>query len=79
MRIAVSPQAREQILKLPKTEQKKVSRRIYQLSTGSIHGKKLKGNLAGKRVVRAWPYRIIYRQQDNNLEIVAIIHRQRAY
>lgn len=80
-KIDLTKSARKDISGLPSSTQKKISRKIDLLETNPFVGKKLSGHLKGRRSVRAWPYRIIYRlnQTQKTVEVISIAHRQNAY
>ena len=79
MKIKYRPRAIKQIKKLPVKVQKNVIKKIELISTSPYLGKKLEGELSGFRVVRAWPYRIIYQILKNSILIFSVSHRQSAY
>lgn len=80
MAVFVTPQAQKQFNHLPVYEQIKIKKKLLSLQSENIAGKKLAGNLSELHSLRAWPYRIIYYQDNNkDLWIVSIIHRQGAY
>lgn len=81
MRIALSPSAEKQFLKLSRTERKKVEKRLRHLESHPFAGKKLYGEFEGHRALRAWPHRIIYEvNHKKGLILVSFIaHRQGAY
>lgn len=77
--VIVTPKAQKQFNHLPYPDQSKVKRKLSVLENNPNLGKKLSGELAELRVVRAWPYRIIYYITGKKIFITAIIHRQGAY
>lgn len=77
--VVISNKASKDYSKLPKNEQKKISRKISLLSENPLAGKKLEGKLKDQYSVRAWPYRIIYIQGKDKIFILRILHRQGAY
>lgn len=81
MEIIIAKRAQKIYKNLPKLEQKKVKKKLLGLADNPLSGKKLEGKLKNRRVVRAWPYRIIYSINDdlNRVEISDILHRQGAY
>lgn len=81
MDVVLAKDAQKQYKRLPKTEQQKIKKKIVVLSENPSSGKKLEGKLAGRQVIRAWPYRIIYsvNKDKNRVEISDILHRQGAY
>ncbi|OGY08690.1 MAG: hypothetical protein A2782_04195 [Candidatus Blackburnbacteria bacterium RIFCSPHIGHO2_01_FULL_43_15b] len=81
MQVILSKRAAKQYGRFSKTEQAKIKKKLVILETNPFAGKKLSGELAEDRSLRAWPYRIIYsinkvRQQ---VEVSSILHRQGAY
>lgn len=81
MDVVLARDAQKQYKRLPKTEQQKIIKKITALLENASSGKKLVGKLAGRQVIRAWPYRIIYsvNKDKNRIEIGDILHRQGAY
>ncbi len=81
MQVIITPKAQKHFKKLPKPEQTKVKRKFKLLETDPMSGKKLDGEFAELRTIRAWPYRIFYYidDEDNKLFITGIFHRQGAY
>lgn len=81
MQVTVTPEAQKQYQHLPKPEQKKIKRKLTVLEHNPLAGKKLSGNLAQMRSLRAWPYRILYYidTRKNEVYVVTIAHRQGVY
>jgi mRNA-degrading endonuclease RelE of RelBE toxin-antitoxin system len=81
MQVVLSKEAKKQYNHLPAPEQKKVKKRLFSLTTESSAGKKLSGELADQRSLRAWPYRVIYsiNEKEKRVEVISILHRQGAY
>ena len=81
MDIIIAKDAQRQYKRLPKSEQQKIKKKLMALSQSPDSGKKLEGKLKGRRVIRAWPYRIIYfiNEDRNRVEVSDILHRQGAY
>ena len=81
MQAIITPEATKQFDKIPKVERKKIKRKIGTLEQDPYQGKKLSAELSETRVIRAWPYRILYYidQKENKIFIVNIVHRQGAY
>ncbi|MEK7550265.1 MAG: type II toxin-antitoxin system RelE/ParE family toxin [Patescibacteria group bacterium] len=81
MELILTKQTQKELLKLPKSEQKKAVRKLELLGKNQLIGKKLTGKLEVFRSLRFWPYRIIYHidQIKKKVWIDHIIHRQGAY
>ena len=81
MQVVLSKNTSKQYYRLPVSEQKKVKKKLLSLETSPLSGKKLSGELAAYRSLRAWPYRIIYVINDGKkrVEVSAIEHRQGVY
>jgi mRNA-degrading endonuclease RelE of RelBE toxin-antitoxin system len=81
MLVILSKITQKQYEHLPKKEQLKVRKKFLFLEENPTAGKKLTGELAGIRSLRAWPYRIIYEISDarKRVEVHKITHRQGAY
>ncbi len=83
MKVLLTSDAQKQFLKLPKPERRKVEKKLKLLAENSHAGKKLAGDYANQRSLRAWPYRIIYTvssaSEQEIITILAILHRQGAY
>ncbi len=72
MQISFKLSAEKELKKFPKSEQKKVLRKIKLLSESPLAGKLLKGELVGLRSLRAWPYKIYYFFNKSELLIVSV-------
>ena len=81
MDVVVAKSAQKQYKRLTKSEQSKIKKKLAALLEDPRSGKKLEGKLLGRRVIRAWPYRIIYvvNEKKNRVEVSDILHRQGAY
>lgn len=81
MRVILSKSAEKNYIDLPKPEQKKVKRKLALLAEQPHAGKKLGGELAEFRSIRAWPYRIIYvvNEAKERVEVRVIEQRQGVY
>lgn len=79
--VSFTKNAQRQYNKLPNIVKPRIARTIASLSQNPFNGKKLGGELRGLRVLRAWPYRIIYQVSEDGqkVEISNILHRQEAY
>ncbi len=83
MKVFLTSDAQKQFLKLPKPERKKIEKKLKLLTENPYTGKKLSGEYASYRSLRAWPYRIIYTispaSKQEVITVLAILHRQGAY
>ncbi len=79
MKIELTPTAKKQLKKLPKSEAKKIARKLFTLEISPYSGKKLEGKLKDRYSLRAWPYRIIYVITRNAIQVETIEHRQGVY
>lgn len=81
MQLVFSKEAQKHYNHLPTLEQKKIKKKLITLQENPYLGKKLAGQLSGHRSVRVWPYRIIYKVNEelNRVEVSDILHRQGAY
>lgn len=81
MQVVLSHDAKKHYNRLPASEQKKIKSKLLLLKENSYSGKKLGGELASYRSLRAWPYRIIYHinNKEQRVEVTDILHRQGAY
>ena len=79
MKLEYRPEAVRQLKKFPKTEVKKIIRKLESLASDPHAGKILKGELEGLRSLRAWPYRIIYAVKETSIIIYSVAHRQGVY
>lgn len=79
MKIKLTREAFKQLSKLPRSEAKKIDRKLHDLENNPFSAKKLEGRLKERYVVRAWPYRIIYVIENNTIQIDIIEHRQGVY
>ena len=81
MKIVIAKKAQKQYKRLPKPEQSKIKKKLLAILQDPISGKKLEGELKGRRVVHAWPYRIIFsiNEEKQLIEVSDILHRQGVY
>ncbi len=81
MRVILSREAERDYSNLPKSERKKVDRKLLYLSKNPFIGKSLGGELKGLYSLKAWPYRIIYQVIKKSLyvAVIRILHRQGVY
>lgn len=79
MKLGYRPKTLKQLKKLPKREKRKVISKIETLATNPYQGKPLKGEYQGIYSLRAWPYRILYEIQSEQIIIYSVEHRQGAY
>lgn len=81
MQVVITAEAQKQYAHLPKSEQTKIKKKLVVLESNMHAGKKLTGDYAGLRSLRAWPYRIIYSvdEEQQVLTVNSIQHRQGAY
>lgn len=81
MQTVITAEAQKQYKRLPKREQTKIKNKLVVLESNVLAGKKLTGEYAGLRSLRAWPYRIIYSvdEEQQVLTVNSIQHRQGAY
>ncbi len=81
MEVIVTPKALKQYKHFPKTEQAKIAKKLLILEQNAQEGKKLSGECAELRSLRAWPYRIVYyiNKKQKKVFIVTIVHRQGVY
>lgn len=81
MDVVIAKDAQKQYRRLPKIEQMKIKKKFAVLSKDPYAGKKLEGELKGRRVIRVWPYRIIYffNKDESRVEVSDILHRQGSY
>lgn len=81
MQVIITPEAQKQYDKLPSQAQVKITKKLELLKEDSFIGKKLGGQLAKYRSIRAWPYRIIYFKENSQgkVFVTSILHRQGAY
>ena len=81
MNVVLSKNAQKEYERLPKSDQKKILKKLTSLEQNPYLGKKLIGEFTGVYSVHAWPYRIIYdiNQAAKRVEIHKIAHRQGVY
>lgn len=79
--LILSQKAEKEFAKLPKTERKKVDKKLKSLKINPFVGKPLTGELKNFFSLKAWPYRIIYEfsKRENIIRIYKIQHRQGVY
>lgn len=81
MQVVLSNDAKKQYYRLPQSERRKIKKKLLSLEINPLTEKKLIGELAAFRSLRAWPYRIIYmlNNEDERVEVTSIEHRQGVY
>jgi mRNA-degrading endonuclease RelE of RelBE toxin-antitoxin system len=79
LQVIITPKAQKQYEHIPAAEQSKIKRKLIALGNDPYVGKKLSGELAELRSLKAWPYRIIYYINQDKVFVTSIIHRQGAY
>lgn len=81
MDVVIAKDAQKQFKRFPKSERTKIKKKLTMLSENPLAGKKLGGELKGRRVLRAWPCRVIYsiNGTEKRIEVSDILHRQGAY
>lgn len=72
MKIAYKDEAIKHLKKLNPVEKQKAKRKIESLLLNPLLGKKLKGEFAPLRSLRAWPLRIIY-SIDTNSQTITVV------
>lgn len=80
-KIEFEKKARKNLKKINSEWALRISQTIKELQKNPHIGKKLDGSRKGQRVIRVWPYRIIYRIREKELIIIVldIAHRQGVY
>ncbi len=79
--LILSKKSEKDFAKLPKSEQKKVVKKLKTIQVNPLLGKHLTGELKDFYSLKAWPYRIIYefdKKQDQTIWH-KIEHRQGVY
>jgi mRNA-degrading endonuclease RelE of RelBE toxin-antitoxin system len=79
MNLILLKEAESDFKHLPKTEKKKIFKKLKFLENKPFSGKCLAGKLKGLRSLRAWPYRILYEISQSAILVHRILHRQGAY
>lgn len=79
MKVEYKPSVYKNLKKIPRKDKEKILKRIDLLPKRPVAGKKLRGDYANFRSLKAWPYRIIYKIEKNIIMIYSISHRQSAY
>ena len=79
MDVILSKDSQKQFEHLPSSEQINIKKKLVALENNLLVGKKLAGELAQLRSLKAWPYRIIYYINKDKVFVTSIIHRQGAY
>lgn len=79
MKVSLTKDAHKEFKALPHAEQTKIKRKLKELVQHPFAGKKLSGQLANRYSLRAWPYRILYLIEKEEIYVTVIAHRQSAY
>lgn len=79
--LTLSGEATREFIRLPKSEKKKVDRKLKYLKINPFIGKPLTGELKGFFSLKAWPYRILYEfiKGKNIVKVHKIQHRKEVY
>ncbi len=79
--LILTKQAAKNLHRIPLPWRQRLILTLDLLPADPYKGEKLGGRLEGKRKLRVWPYRLIYRLDDKNKVIVVlwIERRQAAY
>lgn len=79
--VVVKRKAEKEIDALQRKERKRVIDAFNVLRDNPFVGKKLEGEYEGARVLRVWPYRIIYtiHREIVTVAVLRVAHRQRVY
>ncbi len=78
-KVHITPKAQKDLKKIPKKEIIKIKRGFRLLEKNPHAGKKLSNKLKNFLSLRAWPYRIIYFIDNNEVWVVNIRHRKDVY
>ena len=81
MEVVLTKDAKRRIAELPEHLRSRMIRKLVQLGDRAYEGKKLDGEYSGCRVIRMWPYRIIYeiRRRELIILVLRIADRKDAY
>ena len=79
--VVVKKKAAQEIEALPIRDQRRIIASFDVLRENPFVGKKLEGEYEGARVIRVWPYRIIYviHQSIVTVTVLRVGHRQGVY
>jgi mRNA-degrading endonuclease RelE of RelBE toxin-antitoxin system len=78
-KLILQREAEKQFRKLPTVAQKKITKKLREIAEEPLSGKQLNGEYDGVYSYRAWPYRILYRLRNGEVEVCSIAHRQGVY
>jgi len=78
-RVYLTRRAEKDLRKIGLVGKKRLQKKIFQLKSDFLDSKKLRGEFKGLYSLKVWPYRVLYRVQKKNIEIVRIVHRQGVY
>lgn len=76
-RVILALSAEKSLKKIPLPWRSRIMKTMEILKTNPFYGEKMLGELEGRRKIRIWPYRIIYRVDQGNktISIIKIGHR----
>lgn len=78
-KVHITPKAQKDLKRIPKQDVAKIKRGLHLLEKNPLSGKKLSDKLKKFLSLKAWPYRVIYFIQNNDVWVVNIRHRKDAY
>lgn len=81
MKLIITPRVEKQVLKLPKNQRERITKKLRLLEKYPYSGKLLTGDMHEHYSLKAWPYRIIYKivKEQKLLLVNSIEHRQGVY
>lgn len=79
--ISFTKRAEKDLSKINAKIRKRIIRKIELLENDPLQGKVLSGKFKGLRVLRIWPYRVIYKVEKRLVVVMVlrILHRQGVY
>ena len=76
--VYIPKKPRKSVIKIPQPWQKRILDVLTALETNPFLGEKMHADMADRRKIVIWPYRIIYRikEKEGIIEALEIDHRQ---
>jgi len=79
MKIEYKRRVAKDLIKLAKSERRKIVKKFHVIKNNPLAGKPLQGEYKGLFAAKSWPYRIIYKIETDRVIVYKVAHRRAAY